>query len=121
MIDAGFVLVAGKLAVFAEGNDVEPVAVGIEVIFGEIFVPFDFIGRTEFLGFSPGFGLNADKLNVAVVGVFLEEVVTELVQEFKRSAIFDISDSGRGRKTETITSGDGEVGVIFAELICQRV
>jgi hypothetical protein len=121
VIEAGFVLVAGELAVFTERNDVEPVTVGVKVVFGEIFVPFDFIGGAELFGFSPGFRFDTDKFNVAVVGVFLKEIVAELVKELKWSAVGDVSDSGRGRKTETITGSDGEVGVIFTEFICQRV
>ena len=121
VVEAGFVLVAGELAVFTERDDVEPVTVGIEVIFGEIFVPFNLVFRAERFGFGPGFRFDADKFDVAVVGVFLEEVVAELVEEFEWRAIFGISDSGRGRKTKTITTGDGEVGIVFTELICQRV
>ena len=68
MIEASFVLVAGELAVFTERNDVEPVAISVEMIFGKIFVPFDFISEAELFSFGPGFGFDADKLNIAIVG-----------------------------------------------------
>ena len=99
----------------------EPVAVSVEMIFGEIFIPFDFISGTELFSFGPGFGFDADELNVACVGVFLEEIVAELMKQLKGSAVGDIGNGGWGRKTETIVGDDGEIRVIFAEFICQRV
>ena len=114
-------MVAGKLAIFTERDDVEPVAISVEVIFGEIFVPFNFISRAEFFGFGPGFRLDADEFNVTSVGVFLEKIVAELMKQLKGGAVGGIGNGGWGRKTETITSGDGEIRVIFAEFICQRV
>ena len=96
MINAGFILVAGELAVFAERNDVEPVAVSVEVIFGEIFIPFNLISGAELFSFGPGFGFDADELNVACVGVFLEEIVAELMKQLKAGAACDIGNGGRG-------------------------
>ena len=83
MIEASFVLVAGELAVFTERDDVEPVTVGIEVIFGEIFVPFYLVFGAKLLGFGPGFRFDANEFNIAVVGVFLEEIMTKLMEEFE--------------------------------------
>ena len=60
----------------------EPVAVRIEVRFGEIFVPFDAIGGAKFVGFGPGAGFDFDQLDIADVILLADEVVTELVQEF---------------------------------------
>ena len=121
VIEESGVLITGKVAVFAERGKMKPIAVAVEVIFGKIFVPFDFISGAELFSFGPGFGFDADKLNIAIVGVFLKEIVAELMKELKWSAVGDVSDGGRGRKTETITGSDGEVRVIFAEFICQRV
>jgi hypothetical protein len=82
MVEAGFILVAGELAVFTERNKVEPVAIGIEVVLGEIFVPIDVIGGAKLFGLVPGFGFDADKFNVASVGVFFEQAMAELVEKF---------------------------------------
>ena len=60
VIEAGVVLVAGEVAVFAKRSDVEPVTVGVEVILDEIFVPFNAVARTETAGGCPGFGFNAE-------------------------------------------------------------
>ena len=43
VIEAGFILVAIYLAVGAERAGVEPIAIAVEAIFGEIFVPGDFV------------------------------------------------------------------------------
>ena len=121
MIGAGFVLIAGELAIFTEGDDVEPVAIGIEMIFGEVFIPFDVVLWAEFFGFSPGFGFDADELDVAFVGVFIEKEMAELMEEFKLRAVFEVGDGGGRRKTDAVTGGEGDGGVIFTEFICQRV
>ena len=94
VIGAGFVLIAGELAVFTERNDVEPVAVSVEVVFGEIFIPFNAVFRAEFFGFGPGFRFDTDKLDVAGIGVFLEEIVAELVEKFKRGTVLGIFNGG---------------------------
>jgi hypothetical protein len=43
------------------------------------------------------------------------------MKQLKGGAACDIGNGGWGRKTETIVGDDGEIGVIFAEFICQRV
>ena len=83
MIEASFVLVAGELAVFTERDDVEPVAISVEMIFGKIFVPFDFISGAELFSFGPGFRFDANEFDIAVIGVFLEEIMTKLMEEFE--------------------------------------
>ena len=71
MVETVFVLVAGEITVFAEGSDVEPVAVGVERILGEVFIPFDIVLAAEFAGFGPGLGFDAEQFDVArVVVVF---------------------------------------------------
>jgi len=59
VIDAGFVLVAGEVAIFAERSDVEPIAVSIEVALGGIVVPFDLIFGAKLVGLLPSFRFNA--------------------------------------------------------------
>ena len=59
----------------------EPIAVTIEMIFGEVFVPFDAIFWTEFFGLGPGFRFDANEFNVASVGVFLDKIVAEFVKK----------------------------------------
>ena len=79
MIVAGVVLIAGELAVFTERNDMKPVAVSVEVVFGVFLVPFNTILLAEFVSFSPGFGFDANELDVAGIAVFLDEVMAEFM------------------------------------------
>ncbi len=79
MIVARIVLIAGKLAVFAERNHMKPVAVSVEVVFGKILIPFDAILSAEIVGFLPSFGLDTNELDVAGVGGFFEEGMAKLV------------------------------------------
>lgn len=58
VIGAGVILVAGELAVFTEGGEVEVIAVAVEAIFGEILVVFDAVFIAELVGFGPGLRLN---------------------------------------------------------------
>lgn len=81
VIKAGLVLITGELAIFAERDDVEPVAISVEMIFGEVFVPFDAIFRAKFFGLGPGFGFDANEFDVASVGVFLDKIVAEFVKK----------------------------------------
>ena len=67
MIDAGVVLVAGELADFAKGGEVEVIAVAIEAIFGEIIVVLDAVFGAELLGLVPGLSLNLKEFDVCIV------------------------------------------------------
>ena len=57
----------------------QPVAVGIEVVLGEIFIPFDAVGLAEVFSFRPGFGLDADELDVTSVRCTLDKLMAEFV------------------------------------------
>ena len=67
VIGAGVVLVAGELAVFAEGSEVEVVAVAIEAVFGEILVVFDAVFIAELVGFGPGLRFNLEEFDIGMV------------------------------------------------------
>ena len=116
MIEAGFVLVTSELTVFTERDDVKPVAVSIDMVLSEIFVPFDLIGFTELLGFVPGLGFDADEFNVASVGVFVEKIMADFVQKLQRGAI-RIIDGRRGSKFKTLARFEGERRIVLAKLI----
>ena len=60
VIEAGRVLVAGEVAVLAKGSDVEPVAIGVEVVLSGVIVPFNLVFSTEVARLLPGFGFDAD-------------------------------------------------------------
>lgn len=81
VIEAVAVLVARELADFAEGSVMEIVAIAVEAVFGKIFVIFYPILATEFFGFGPRFGFNFEKLDIRMVVVLVQEVVTEFVEE----------------------------------------
>lgn len=115
VVEAGAVLVTGELAIFAERDDVEPVAVGVEVIFGVIFVPFNAVGDAECLGFGPGLGLDADELDVAGVAGLVDKIVTEFVQELERGSVGRVKNAaGRGEFGE-LARLETEIGIVGAE------
>jgi hypothetical protein len=60
VVETDGVLVAGEVAVLAKGSDVEPVAIGIEVVLSGIIIPFDLVFSTEVARLLPGFGFDAD-------------------------------------------------------------
>ena len=60
VVEAGVVLIAGEIAILTERGNVEPVAVGVEMILGEIFVPFDAILRAKLVRLRPGFGFDTE-------------------------------------------------------------
>lgn len=101
MIFAGVILIAGELAIGAERYGMEPVAVSINVIFGDIFVPSYIVGFTEIFGLLPGFRLDTDELDIASVGVLFEESMTKFVKEFERSGVVCVIESGRRGKLRT--------------------
>ena len=72
VVEAGVVLITGEVAILTERGDVEPVAVGVEVILGEIFVPFDAILCAEFVRLRPGFGFDTEQFNVAGIIIALD-------------------------------------------------
>ena len=71
----------------------EPVAVTVEVIFGEIFVPFYTVVLAEDFGFLPSFRLDTNELDVAGVIVFSEEGMPKLMKEFERVGVGGVIDS----------------------------
>jgi len=79
MIEAGVILIAGKVAVFAERGDVEPVAVSIEMILGEVLVPFDAVLCAEFVCFGPSVGFDSQEFDITGIVVAFDEVMAELV------------------------------------------
>ena len=79
MVDAGVILIAGKVAVLAERGDVKPVAVGIEMILSEVLVPFDAVLCAEFVCFGPSVGFDSQELDITRIIVAFDEVMAELV------------------------------------------
>ena len=67
MIEKRRILITGELAIFAERSEMEPVAVGVEVIFGMVFVPFYLVFAAKDLSLFPSFGFDAKQVNVARV------------------------------------------------------
>ena len=61
-------LITGEATFFAAGFLVEPVAVGVEIGFGEIVVEGDVEGFGEFASFLPGFGFHADAVDIGCEG-----------------------------------------------------
>lgn len=116
MIDAGFVLVAGELTIDTERNGVQPVAIGIEVILGEVVIPFDVVSLTEVFGLCPGFGLNADEFDVASIRGALDKIVAKFVQELDRGGVFGIKNRTWRGEFGALARGDVELWVILAEL-----
>ncbi len=54
------ILITSKLAIFAERSEMEPVAVGVEVIFGIVFVPFYLVFAAKDLSLFPSFRFDAE-------------------------------------------------------------
>lgn len=79
VVDASVILITGKVAVFAERGDVKPVAVGIEMVLGEVLAPFDAVLCAEFVCFGPSVGFDSQKLDIARIIVAFDEVMAELV------------------------------------------
>ena len=116
MVDAGFVLITGELAVDTERNNVQPVAIGIEVILGEVVIPFDAVSLTEVFGLCPGFGLNADEFDVASIRGALDKIVAKFVQELDRGGVFGIKNRAWRGEFGAVARGNVELWVILAEL-----
>lgn len=115
VVEAGVVLVAGELAIFAERDDVEPVAVGVEVVFGVIFVPFDAVGSAERLGLGPGFGLDADELDVADVAGLVDKIVAEFVQKLERGGVGRVKNAAGRGEFGKFARLETEIGIVGAE------
>ena len=110
-------MVAREGTIWAEGVGVEPVAVAIEAILGEIFVPGDFKGGAMLFGLLPGERLDADELDVAGVVVVAAGVMAEFVQEEERGLIVAIVDGLRGRKLEALTAFEFKFWVDLLDFI----
>ena len=90
MESAGGGLVAGKLAIFAERDGVEPVEVRIEAVFGEIFVPEDLKGRAERFGFCPSGGFDSKEVDCDSVIVARDKIVAEFVKESEGEGVVGV-------------------------------
>ena len=64
MIKQRRVLIAGELAVLAKRSKVEPVAVTVEVVFGEVFVVIDGVVGADVAGAGPGARFDLDEFDV---------------------------------------------------------
>ena len=64
VIEESGVLIAGKVAVFAERGKMKPIAVAVEVIFGKIFVVFDIVGGADFASFGPSARFDFDQFDI---------------------------------------------------------
>ena len=64
VVGAGSVLVAGEVAVGAEGFLMEPIAVGVEVVLDEILVPDDVVFGGKLFGLLPGGRFDFEALDV---------------------------------------------------------
>lgn len=79
VVDAGVILIASKVAVFAKRGDMKPVAVSIEMILGEALVPFDAVLCAEFVCLRPSVGFDSQELDITRIIVAFDEVMAELV------------------------------------------
>ena len=120
MIFAGAILIAGELAVGAERDGMKPVAIGVDMVFGDVFVPVNVVVFTKVFGFLPSFGLDADELDIASVGVFIEESVAEFVKELERARVVCVIEGGWRGKLRPWAGRDGEVGVIRGDFSGER-
>jgi hypothetical protein len=90
----------------------KPIAVTVEVIFGEIFVVLYSVAFANFANLCPGLGLDFDEFNIGSVVGFIDKVVAEFVQELERMAGGLIIEVIWGRKTEALAWSDLELWVI---------
>lgn len=61
----------------------KPIAVAVEVIFGEIFVVLYAVAFANFANLCPGLGFDFDEFNIGSVVGFIDKVVAELVQKLE--------------------------------------
>ena len=61
----------------------KPIAVAVEVIFGEIFVVLYAVAFANFANLCPGLGFDFDEFNIGRVVGFIDKVVAELVQKLE--------------------------------------
>lgn len=87
VIFAFVVLVASNVTDRAKRGRIEVIAVAVEMILGEILVPFDVIFWTEFFGFIPGERFDFEKLNIRGKIRTMNNVVAELVEQEQRICI----------------------------------
>ena len=90
----------------------KPIAVTVEVIFGEIFVVLYAIAFANFANICPGLGFDFDEFNIGSVVGFIDKVVAEFVQKLERMANGLIIEVIWGRKSEALAWSDLELWVI---------
>lgn len=90
----------------------KPIAVAVEVIFGEIFVVLYAVAFANFANLCPGLGFDFDEFNIGSVVGFIDKVVAELVQKLEGVAGGLIIEVIWGRKTEALTWSDLEFWII---------
>ena len=90
----------------------KPIAVAVEVIFGEIFVVLYAVAFANFANLCPGLGFDFDEFNIGSVVGFIDKIVAEFVQELERMADGLIIEVIWGRKTEALTWSDLEFWII---------
>lgn len=90
----------------------KPIAVTVEVIFGEIFVVLYVVAFANFANLCPGLGFDFDEFNIGSVVGFIDKVVAEFVQKLERMAGSLIIEVIWGRKTEALAWSDLEFWVI---------
>lgn len=107
-------MITGLAAGGAFGFLVEPVAVGVELVFDVIFVPVDIVLRGEGTGFFPGFTLHFEALDEFVEATMPREGVTELVERLEGKVVVGeaIINSFRRAKGEARGFFKGEFGII---------
>jgi hypothetical protein len=115
MIEAGVILIAGEVAVFAERGDVEPVAVSIEVILGEVLVPFDAVLCAEFVRFGPSVRFDSQEFDITGIVIAFDEVMAEFVQKFERRGVGGVKKFVGWRKLSALAGFDDEGWVVGAE------
>ena len=64
MVDAVSGLIAGEPAFFTFGSLVEPVSIGVELGFDEIFIGYYIVSACKFAGFGPGVGFQFDSFDI---------------------------------------------------------
>ncbi len=62
------------------------------MILSEVVVPFYVVSFAEIFGLFPGFGLDADELDVASIRGALDKIVAKFVQELDRGGVFGIEN-----------------------------
>lgn len=107
MVIAGIVLIAGKIAILTKRNDVKPVAICIEMIFGKVAIPSDVVGWTKLGSLLPSGGFDANKLDVASVRILMNKKMSELVQKFERGGGDCIKNLVWGSKFCLVAELDG--------------